>query len=59
MEVGLQNRRVRRTRAFRELRDRHKIGRNRIAEAGKVTPGGVGNLITDLNKREAQLPSQG
>jgi hypothetical protein len=59
MEVGLQNMRVRRTRAFRELRDRHEVSRVRIGDAAKLTPGGVGNLIADLNKREAQLPSQG
>lgn len=55
-EVGLAAARTRRVRAFRELR-RHGVTRSVIASAGGCTEGAVGNLIKDLEKREAHTPA--
>lgn len=43
---------VRRTRAMRILR-RQGVVRERIAEVADITPSGINNLITSLEKKEA------
>jgi DNA-directed RNA polymerase specialized sigma24 family protein len=55
LESAAAKLRVRRTRAFRHLRGLG-VTRARIAAVAGVTEGGVGNLIRDLDKREAALP---
>lgn len=55
MEAKVDKLRVRRTRAMRYLREL-KVTRAKIAGAAGITEGGVGNLIRDLDKREAALP---
>jgi hypothetical protein len=56
-EAGLSAMRTRRVRAFRHLRVDHGTRRSVIAAAGNVTEGAIGNLIKDLEKREADTPT--
>jgi hypothetical protein len=54
-EAGLSAMRTRRVRAFRHLRVDHGTRRSVIAAAaGNLTEGAIGNLIKDLEKREAE-----